>query len=57
MYGVQRGIVVVGELPNRCYETSEHLLALPFQGQSLRFTIIIVIQTDLSDVLMLPTYH
>ena len=44
MYGVQRGIVVVEELPNRCYETSEHLLALPFQGQPLRFTIIIVIQ-------------
>ena len=44
MYGVQRGIVVVEELPNRCYETSEHLLALLFQGQPLRFTIIIVIQ-------------
>ena len=57
MYGVQRRIVVVEELPNRCYETSEHLLALLFQGQPLRFTIIIVIQTDLSDVLMLPTYH
>ena len=44
MYGVQRRIVVVGELPNRCYETSEHLLALLFQGQRLRFRIIIVIQ-------------
>ena len=44
MYGAQRGFVVVEELPNRCYETSEHLLALPFQGQPLRFRIIIVIQ-------------
>ena len=44
MYGVQRRLVVVEELPNRCYETSEHLLALLFQGQPLRFRIIIVIQ-------------